>query len=187
MSEIDPDLGAAWRAASREQPPAALDDAHSRRRTARGRHEAGALSRRAALVAARRRRDRCGDRRRHCADDAARAGDARGAPSSDERRATGSQRRQAEARGYRAEARRGVNPVRRSATHHLREEAKPIAKDQKSRAVDETDAGAGRSAGSFAAPPGASARDKKAATAMLPRSPRRKRRSAIRPQSRRRS
>jgi hypothetical protein len=170
MSEIDPDIGAAWQASGREQPPAALDA----RILAAARREVGARPGRiraaprwwplaaAATVAA------------------VAVGIVQMTPPEQVTPAalppvTSAARQEANPAfpnpGDTAE-KHDAPPVAAAESQRtaLREEAKPIAKDQRNLAVDEAvaaKAGAGTSAGSFAAPPGGSTQDKKT----MPQSP----------------
>jgi hypothetical protein len=162
MSEIDPELGASWRAASREQPPAALDDAIR----AAARREVGAKPGRlraaprwwplaaAATVAA------------------VAVGIVQMAPPEQVTPAAFPHATDAARPSAKADtAKPTEDALKRDAVvaavpevtrDARREEAKPLAKEQRSGSADEKNRDAGSSAGRFAAAPSASLQEKKA-------------------------
>ncbi len=164
MSEIDPDLGTAWRAASREQPPAALDDSIR----AAARREVGAKPGRL----------RAAPRWWPLAAAATVAAVAVGivqmtppeqvtpaafspATNAARQQVTADAMKPADTTLKRDAAAASAVATDESQRNALREEAKPAAKEQLRRAGDETKPRASNSADRFAAPPGASVQDKK--------------------------
>ncbi len=161
MSEIDPDIGAAWHAASREQPPAALDErirAAARREVGAGPGRVRAAPRWWPLAAA-------------ATVAAVAVGIVQMTPPEQVTPtafpAAGSvapqePRLDALKPGDTARNRdAGTTAPPAEQRNALREEARPTAEEETSRAAHEAKAGAAGSAGSFAAPPGASAQDQK--------------------------
>jgi hypothetical protein len=167
MSETDSELGAAWRSASREQPPAALDDAIR----AAARREVGARPGRmrapprwwplaaAATVAAvavgivqMTPPGQVTPASFPAAMDAAPRAAKPDVAKSEVAHSTENGQQRDTAAAALPELKRDM----------LREEAKPLAKEQRLHASDEKSAGAGGRAGSFAAPPDAQFQEKKA-------------------------
>lgn len=162
MSEIDPDLSARWRAASDEQPPAALDDAIR----AAARREVGAKPgvfratprwwplAAAATVAA------------------VAVGIVQMTPPEQVTPAAFPAATDAARRDVKTDADKPMENSQKAdmvaaappqvQRDMLREEAKPVAKEQRIRATDEKTPGAGARVGGFAAPPDAALQEKKA-------------------------